>query len=399
MIRNILISLSLLGLIGGQIVRLQLGNGVSITMLDTMVAVLAVVTVGEFAYKQRFKQLFHYSLSKPFMLFLSIAGLSLLVHLTRYSPIQLVIASLYLFRFISYLLLFVLLLQLSDNNKQRFRQYLLVAGGVILLFGFLQYLLYPYLGNLYYLGWDDHLYRLFSVFLDPNFAGCFFVLFFLFVTANLLQQKNSNTFYLLGALALLSVLAVILTFSRSAFLVLLIGSVVFFSAFVPKKILLVGLFGLCLTFFLFADFTIEGKNPLRIVSSSERVRSMAVALQIFQKEPLLGVGFNAYRYAQNRYGFRTSDKWMSSHADAGTDNSFLFVLATTGIVGMVAFSYVVLNIFQRALRIPNTLYRRYVISAVVVLGVDSFFVNALFYPMLLYWLFMSVAMFTEQEKP
>ena len=67
---------------------------------------------------------------------------------------------------------------------------MLISGSLIVLLGFIQLMFYPALRNLYYLGWDEHLYRMFSTFLDPNFAGAFFVLFTLFVIDMSLRYKK-----------------------------------------------------------------------------------------------------------------------------------------------------------------------------------------------------------------
>ena len=89
--------------------------------------------------------------------------------------------------------------------------------------------------------------------------------------------------------------------------------------------------------FVVSDTSVEGLNPFRTVSSGERLKSFNEGVYIFEKNSVLGVGFNTYRYAQVRYSIRNQIGAAGSNADAGTDNSWLFVAATTGIVGLVFF--------------------------------------------------------------
>src|SRR3989344_4212784 len=83
---------------------------------------------------------------------------------------------------------------------------------------------------LYYLGWDEHLYRLFSTFLDPNFAGAFFVLYFLFALNILIDSLKKQTKFFslfIGLMSFLALIAIFLTYSRSALLMLITGSFIF----------------------------------------------------------------------------------------------------------------------------------------------------------------------------
>ena len=98
-----------------------------------------------------------------------------------------------------------------------------------------------------------------------------------------------------------------------------------------------------------------------------RVESWVSAIQIWRENPVLGVGFNMYRYVDGETG----------RAGAGVDNSFLFVLATTGIIGLLAY----LNMWRTIIK------GKYAIVAV--LFTHAMFNNALFYPWVMWWLFIS----------
>jgi len=107
-------------------------------------------------------------------------------------------------------------------------------------------------------------------------------------------------------------------------------------------------------------------------------------MKIIQDHPVFGVGFNAYRYAQLNYGFRNDKAERISHADSGVDNSMLFVLATTGVVGFLFYLFMWIRILKTA----NVL----IIASVIGVVIDSLFVNSLFYTYIMFWLWVIIGL-------
>jgi hypothetical protein len=267
----------------------------------------------------------------------------------------------------------------------------MIVGQIIIGIGFLQYFLYPSLRNLYYLGWDEHLYRIFSVFLDPNFAGVIFVLIFLLtlgIGIQKYQEKKNMLCYVIFFFAFVDVIAVYLTYSRSALLMLIV-SIFFFLWFLGKQKYIAGVFIalLLLLFIAPRSFQTEGTNIFRIASSESRIGSAQTAIEIAQKNIVFGVGFNAYRYAQNRYGYLTNKYWIETHAGAGTDNSYLFVLATTGVVGLAAYFYLLSQMVTIASKKKDILHV-VTLSSLFGIFISSLFINSLFYIFIMEWLWI-----------
>jgi hypothetical protein len=75
----------------------------------------------------------------------------------------------------------------------------------------------------------------------------------------------------------------------------------------------------------------EGVNLYRTHSVVERARSVVTGWEVFEDNPVWGVGFNAYRTVTR--GEQASP--LPDHP-SGPDNSFVLVLATAGSVGFVA---------------------------------------------------------------
>jgi len=385
----------------GQIARLEFQNGVAVTLNDIAVGVVVLV----FLFANRSKQRFKKSLTIPINIFAVIGLVSLVVNIRVLNISEFIVSLLYGIRWILYAGIFFVVSEFDPKFKKIITKVMIFIGSLVVIGGYLQYFLYPNLRNLYYLGWDEHLYRMFSSFLDPNFAGAFFVLYFLLLSGLLLDSfekkqrlKKGN----LGIIALflsglVTLIAIILTYSRSAYIMLLVGAITFLILKKQKKIAV----GFILVFFMlivyFSNLRIEGMNPLRIASSEARLESASHAITIIRNNPILGVGFNAYRYAQVRYGFIQEDSDMLSHSGAGTDNSFLFVLATTGIIGFTAYIYMWLKILSYTFKVPaqNNFQKTIacvVIASTVGIFVNALFINSLFYPSIMLWMWVLIGL-------
>jgi O-antigen ligase len=378
--------------------RIQFVNGVAISLNDVLLCVLIVVWVGFHLYKKKkFDKGF---LFKPVFLFSLIGFLSLLLNFLNLKLDALLISFSYLLRWASYASLYFIVKEFNPKLKLKINYILLISGFFVVLIGFAQYFFYPSLRNLYYLGWDEHLYRLFSSFLDPNFAGAFFVIYFLFTLsfiANFIKRKYWFKFSIVGTMGFLTLVALYLTYSRSALIMLAISVVVYLYLINKKKFILLILLGLLLAIFILPkSFQTEGTNFLRATSSESRVSTAKEALVIIQRNPLYGVGFNAFRYARNQQGM-TGSNWEFSHGAAGTDNSFLFVMATTGVIGFVAFLWLIYKIFLLGkINLKKNKLSIVLISLIVGLIFNSIFVNSFFYVLILEWVWI-IAGLTENS--
>lgn len=386
---NILYSLLFFSLLGGEILRLQFPSSIAVSLLDCSVFLLVILSFARFLHMR--KQLIPRYFVVPFLLFCLIAFCSLLVQARVLTFVHLGISFLYLVRWIFYAGLLFVVANDSRPTKKFISILQIATGGVFVIIGFLQYIFYPALRNLYYLGWDEHLYRLFSTFLDPNFASVFLVLYGFFLFFHFKKQKDlrSSKSYLLLFCILLTFVGVVLTFSRSGLLMLVFMAVLYTIIIERKKYLFAILLSCILLVISLLPFShIENTDLFRTASSGARVESAKIAISIFSKNPILGVGFNAYRYAQVRYGFRPSETLYPSHANSGTDNSFLFLLATTGIVGTSVFILFVYRLFAFSWRLYKEKHSQAAFLFLLSLAglvVSSMFINSLFYPPLMLW--------------
>lgn len=391
----------------GELLRFQINNHIAVKPVDVVVGITAITWIVlqlHKKYKEKFKGFKNNTFALPFTLFISVGLIALLINLTWLAPNQFFVSLLYWFRWVSYALLFPIVLQFEQSFKKRIGIFLFIDGLIILVLGYLQYFFYNSLKNVQHLGWDEHMHRMVSVFLDPNFAGAFFVLFFLLLGGILLQQQRISIRYkgLLGIIFLFALLAVFLTFSRSSFLMLLAASAAFLIVINRKKLMLF-VFGAMLLFTLAVSpqFYNENMNLFRIASSMARIENYQVAITIITDHPIIGVGFNSYRYTKDLYGLPRDWIDAPSHADAGVDNSFLFVLATTGIIGGFCYGWFWLRVLRQLLgefRKKKNILAVVAFSSVIGLFVHSLFVNSLFFAPLMLWYFVLLGLQWENEK-
>ena len=377
-----------------EIGKLQLKNGIGISINDIFLFLLIFSWI---FFKLRFKKERKYFLKKPILIFVSVSAVSLILNFYNLTLETFLISFLYLVRFIAYVSLYFITKEFDSNTKNKISILLLFSGFITVLIGYVQYFYYPNLGNLIYLGWDEHLYRMFSSFLDPNFAGIFFVIYFIYTLVfvkNYLIRRNIYKLILVTLLSFFTLIAIYLTYSRSALIMLFISIITFLILNKKSKLIFIVVLILSLMIFISPkSFKTEGTNLLRTVSSESRITSMKYGLYIFEKNPIFGVGFNAYRYAQNKYLGLNNIYWRTTHAGAGTDNSFIFVLATTGVVGFIAYLYLILNILNLAKsNLTKNRYSAVLFSSLSGLLISSIFINSFFYVFLLEWIFILAAL-------
>lgn len=320
-----------------------------INLFDIAIVLLAMVTLLQKpVYPSWYKYFIYFILSCVFGLILNYSLFS--IH-----------SVLYLLRLVSYS--FVAVYISNYYKKTIINSYLLILSCTVAVLGWLQYLIWPDLTSLKYLGWDDHLLRMVGTFLDPTFLGLILVLGVIIAT-----HKNYKfiLYFLLFSLAF--------TYSRSSYFI-----VSLFLLF-KKKYLALVVFMLVILFL--PKGTGEGTNLIRTVSGSNKLINYEETIQIIKKSPVFGVGFNNICSARQKY---LNDTNSTSHACNGADSSILFLMATSGIIGTILF-------FSFVLRVTGS---PILLSSFLVIILHSVFSNSLFYPHIMFWLFTLVGLQTK----
>lgn len=361
------------GLITGQLIKLPNTTQGGLTLLDLLVIILSLW--GLFNLKFHLKKPPLWIITSTvfvFMALLSLALTPLHLSITQYG-----ISFSYLIRFIIYILFgWIIYSGKFPTIRENAASIIIYSGLFLTVLGFGQLIIFPDLSIFSLNGWDPHYLRMVSTFLDPNFLGGFLSLSFLtlFLSPTTQIAPRPKIFFLA-----LIYLAILLTFSRSAYLALGVTFTTLTLLQRSWKIFFLTVFislGFTLGYLVYQQSVAQPHNIDRQQSAQYRVNSWQNGWKMFSSAPILGVGFNTYRYALDEYKLVPTSFTQSRGASAN-DSSLLFVLATTGILGLVAFL-----LFMGSLIRQNTL----LFAGLTGIIAQSFFVNNLFYPWILIWI-------------
>lgn len=361
----------------GQILRIPIFSSGAINFLDLTVIFFSILGLIKIKFKLKNPPNF----IKFFMGFLVVGTISLFISPLNLSKTELLISFSYILRLIFLILLFLIIYS-SDpfHIKEKIKNILISSALVLAILGFLQLIFLPDLSFLTVNGWDPHFFRLVSSFLDPNFMGAYFALNLILVLNYLTLKKKQNIF-----IFIIFYLALLLTFSRSSYLMFLVSGLIF--SFLKKNIkltiLITGLFIiLLLSFQIYTKQVADPKHIDREKSASFRLNTWQQGLVVFQKSPIFGVGYNSYRFAVKKYNIG-DEQFLESHGASANDSSFLTVLSTTGILGFIFYILFLISLIKQSLK--NNLI---LVASLSGLIIHSFFANSLFYPPIFLWLLL-----------
>jgi O-antigen ligase len=302
--------------------------------------------------------------------------LSLLVNLPRLSFSQILVSALYPLRFLIYASLYFIVKNLPEADKKFLRIGFVISILAVAVIGLGQYILMPDVSFLKAAAWDDHFYRLVMPFFDPGFTGAVLVLGLLAIYNLQFTIYNYTKIFIMAIVFV----ALMLTYSRASYLMYLVSFAVVSWYKKTLNIFLVALIIFLIALPLLPKSSGEGTKLERENSILARVNNWKESVAIWQTKPLLGVGYNAYRYSRDEIN-------TDSHSGAGADSSILLVLATTGVVGLLAYLY----LFKTLILLNQKSV--IVIASFVGIFIHSWFNNTLFYPWVMEWLWILIALY------
>lgn len=322
------------------------------------------------------KAIFRHPIVTPTLYFFGWLFITLVISAFSYKLIPNLLASLYFIRLLAYFLFFLYFDYYLKQNKVEvpfFKKAVISATVIIIVTSVIQYVLYPNLGNIAYLGWDPHLYRLVGFFFDPPItASIFFLLGFWFLFS------QNHKYIILGMLAILFILF-FLTYSRGGLLALLVTVAIFSLQKMKLTYLLAGIAIVISLFVLVPRNISEGLNLARTTSIQTRLADYNKAILIWQKKPIFGIGYNHIRFEKDSYEEEVvTEKYNPSHASSSFHSSFLIILVTSGVIGVMLYGWLLFSIAKL-----NT----FSFYSMIFLSVFSLTDNVLLHPFILFLFF------------
>jgi O-antigen ligase len=374
----------------GQFAKYPLSGSLNIALIDIVIGLIALATLIYIAKKKDIPARLFF----PWLALVIIMGISLLVSPLKPATSQLLFASLYLLRFVAGSCLIITGYIIARSNYLGNLLTLMIIGGAgVAVSALVQYLIFPYLGPITVSGWDPHLYRAVGSFLDPGFTGIILVFALLSVgLSRKLINLPRNTWSLLMGLFYITLA---LTYSRASYISFLVGFGIValrYKAFRWFAKLLVVMF---VTILLLPRPSGEGVRLERENSFRARIENWSHTLKIASRYPIFGVGYNTFRFAQEKEGYLKPGE--DNHAASGSDSSWLLILATTGITGTTIFSLFIYKII-RQISLHYSELSLITISSLAGLFIHAWFLNSLFYPWVLAWISLLIGMSVGESK-
>ncbi|MCF7846236.1 MAG: O-antigen ligase family protein, partial [Candidatus Peribacteraceae bacterium] len=319
---------------------------------------------------------------------------------TELSPSEFHFALLYLVRFIGISGILMVTRDLTKKQSEKAFWVLISSSVLFALAGFALFQILPDFteAGLTELGWDPHIGRLTSTFLDPNFAAGLFAFLLALLGGRFLREKKAKLkiWTLLAAFALGA--GLLLTFSRSGLLALGVSGLVL-GIFVNRRILVAGAFIVLLGIAssprlaerigeLAQSVESLGGESQQTLDPTAQLRfdSWSEGWRIFEENSLIGVGFGAYKFHQD---FSAED----SHAATGSDSSLLNIAAMTGTLGFLVFGILLWNLASAAWHSKNWGF----LAGISGLLVHSIFVNSLLFAPIAAIFFVSAGLNTTKK--
>lgn len=412
-----LIIVALLPIVG-ELVRMPLLSDQGILVSDIAIGILVIFWMIQKISDQ--EKVFQNLYLSPLLFFTGIALFSLLQSLVFLKPSEVLSGSFYLLRFVEYTLLAVIITDKIKTLKQmrQLLSWVVFSALLIAIAGFIQLEIYPDLEKLTKFGWDPHQNRLVSTWLDPNFAGGLFALMISLLLGRFIYAKGFKKKLELIFIMMIFSVALVLTYSRSAYLAAGLG-ILTIGLLKSRKLLIIAII-LGLAAFSVLPRAQERANDLihsaqsLLFNTAEnpdptarlRIKSWDQTLLLILKKPWFGSGYNTLRSVKVQEGFVENTE---VHSASGSDSSILTILATTGILGLVPFLWLYWSILATAFKTwrKKTMaiqqskinesfsgrgYGLGLLAGMIGLVGHSFFVNSLLFPhiMIFIWILAGI---------
>jgi len=298
-----------------------------------------------------------YSIKKSGLTLLALSlSISALINIQSATSASIV----YLLRTLLYFFFFSCIASIKKRPIEIAR-YFMASFLIVLLTALIQYLYYPSLRNLMYLGYDPHEFRIFGLFLDPNLIGLFFVWSILYFT----HKKQV-------VLLIISLCILLLTYSRISIIAAIVSGMYLLFTYVRRnRAILITSIAMIVLIIVLATLPKkqgEGTNLLRMNSVISKTHALSITQEVVRKNALFGIGFNTLP----SYHIQSTSLNNSTY---GLDNSVLTVIVTSGIFGFLGYLTFFLTMFKRSSVVFKAMTLAYAVHS---LSTNSFFTPTLF---------------------
>lgn len=341
-----------------------------------------------------------------FLLFLLFSAISAIVAPSKVESVAVMV------RFVGYFLL-VAIIGRSVKSRETLTWILVlmvVSGAITGLYGIYQYLYAPDTAKigLYDLT-DEVAARVGSTFENPNFYAEYLVLLVPIGLALILGSRGVLRRLIIGGSTLFIFAGLILTYTRGSWMATAIG-IVLMSLLTEAWLFWVwaGLFAVALVAAPGVASRFASITNVTGGTAGFRMKLWKIAGGIIREHPLIGIGIGNYYDAFTEYIFRHPEMsvgWVIY----GAHNSYLTIMAETGIFGILSFVAIILIAIKYGLYLAREKaedkYLAWINSAifagVVGFAINSLTSNSFHHPQgaVFFWVFLGLQVAIGNMKP
>ncbi len=301
---------------------------------------------------------------------------------------------------IAFVLSYFIVINTIENKKQlKFVLYSFITAAVLTsIYGIYQYIF----GNVYSQAWldsdmfEDIKMRVYSTFENPNVYGEYLLLVIPIIAGLFWTEKGFLKKTLLLGAAGITMLALILTFSRGCYLgiILAIGLL---AISIDRRFIILGIGMLFLLPFILPDSIINrflSIGNMGDSSTSYRVSIWMGTIAMLKDYWLsgIGLGFTSFNTIYPIYSYNNISA-PHSH------NLYLQLLVEYGIIGFIVFVGVVYNFYKET--IISTLKNKNVVNISIICAMTGFFLQSMFdhtwynyRVVLIFWIVLALGLVT-----
>ena len=323
-----------ISLLAGQFARIELINALANVYIHEFLLFIFII---KSLIKNGITPITRMVKSRTVLFLFVLFGGSFIFSINEFTVLQNGISFLYILRIMLYVVFGIYLFATMKRDKNMrviLFTFIYSFSILLLIITAIQYIFFPNFWGLYAFGWDPHLYRASGIYLDVFIAAALYGLLALFWYI----KKHM-------VLSLFFVIALILSFSRSAYIAFVVSIIYLFITQKKGKELFISLSLFALCVILIPKPFGEGGNLMRTSSIKSRMLDYTLGLTLWQKKPILGFGYNRIRFAKEHHMLIAQDD--RSHSLASFHSSFLIILVTTGIVGLLSSIYLLGKLFVK----------------------------------------------------
>ncbi|KOA21114.1 O-antigen ligase [Clostridium homopropionicum DSM 5847] len=263
-------------------------------------------------------------------------------------------------RFISYILLyFIIKLEIKTEarvNKLIFSY--IFTSIIVSVFGIIQYFTRIGLGEEFIYNTSKYsvAIRITSTLDNSNTLGAFLLLivFPLIMLGIYEKDKNKKTIYIIAVF--LNLITIILTFSRNAWLGLLLGGFLLVIVY-NWRILFIMISALGLSI-LIPQIRTRAMD-FKLIFQDPRVKLWEIAIKMIKDHPIKGVGNGNYYTLYGAYVKKYPELDYNHHTNFPAHNSYLKIQSELGIFGIASFLGLLVSIIYKINKLTHKLKNEY----------------------------------------